>query len=96
MPRVNLYSIKLHNQSHLLEAFIGVLRENHLLVSNKRLHRAYAQAEFAVQRERIESHAGFFLAKSLLSTFHCINMECVKIKSLELVDAMTNWKYENR
>lgn len=38
----------------------------------------------------------FFLAKSLLSTFHCINMECVKIKSLELVDAMTNWKYENR
>ena len=38
----------------------------------------------------------FFLAKSLLSTFHCINMECVKIKSLELADAMTNWKYENR
>lgn len=60
MPRVNLYSIKLHNQSHLLEAFIGVLRENHVLVSNKRLHGAYAQAEFAVQRERIESHAGFF------------------------------------
>ena len=30
------------------------------IVSNKRLHGAYAQAKFAVQRERIESHAGFF------------------------------------
>ena len=38
-----------------------------LNIENKRLHRAYILAGFAIQRERMEGLAVFFSAKSLLS-----------------------------
>ena len=47
------------------------VKETRLLMNIKRRHGAYIMAGFAVQRERIESLAGFRNI-AMLSAFHCL------------------------
>ena len=63
---------------------------------NKSLHGAYILAGFAVQRERIEGLAVF--SKIVVGCFSWLfilylTWRVMQIKTLEQVDAMTNWKY---